>query len=169
MLCSTCRFWKRVISTLFPVFLTACSAPSVWHVDAVSGARSSTHAARLTNRIDNSFRDIQLELLTIDGFKPDAFLNVFCIPLNTRCDGEFANTIFRWDDTEIQIALPLLTGGQRVHLPDSITTQIIEVLSRGESIDIEIERYRMTLYPSNFDKAYANFLQLSGTRQQLED
>ncbi len=69
----------------------------------------------------------------------------------------YAAALLQIDGENIPFRAPLMEGGQKALLPETISHRILETLNEDTAVTLLLEGHASTFTPDNFSSSYAKF------------
>lgn len=145
---------KGVISLFF--LLISCNSPPCqqWRYDAVITGCRAYNSVQLTLP-PADLKSISVDLVHgVNGTR--MYINTLSIPF--PCDSGKPEKIYlnyKIDSVWCGIEVDRLQGGQRLLLPEFAVQHFIEALLKNKSIQINVERYDVTIVSTGFSELYS--------------
>lgn len=156
---------KSIVNFLFmmgfSILMFSCSTPCrEWILLQNETCNPKYNSARLILEPDKSSCYLELELdRTCSGTRMYMNLNLFqAFPLDDNpCLTKAEMTI---DEELITFYPTILTGGQRLLVPEEIANRIIETLIEGKILVLKLGRNQITVISAKFQENYEQFMAL---------
>lgn len=149
-------FAERKILAVFlsVLFLSACSSPTGWRSQQLGSSQTQYHAGKIYFPPENQGTGVELELVrSALGLK--GYLNVFTRTVPTRPDHptESLVTLIIAGETET-ITAYRYQGGQKLLLPDEVTSRMVTALQAHEDVLISVKGFRSLVVAEGFERVF---------------
>lgn len=141
------------------VALTSCARQDNWEQSQVRAGSSSFNSSKLTYATRDPINGIDLEMLYTNE-KLRIYLDVrsHCIPAY-EADTKKAVVRIQSPEKKVIILAHRREGGQRLLLPESSHTFILESLKKGQTLTFEVPGYKAIVQAEGFSNKFEQILQ----------
>lgn len=140
-----------LVLVIAALFLPSCQKER-WICREVVSDCPEFNSAQLLSPSDKAFSGIGVELLR-GSFGTAGFLNVYARQITSN------DVVFTAHACQYCYTGRVMSGGQRLLLPDAATDMLISTLTSGESVTIFLEGFSTEVCPDTFVKKYRKFSQ----------
>ena len=167
MAISCFKIYTRVLSArlglLFFVlllFLVGCHHES-WHCSFIRNGNLQHDLAKLTYAPSSRRKGIEFEIVR-NGKEIYAYINVKQYKIPCYHENPYQALITIKTDYDIDsFVVPLLEGGQRIHLTDCCLNYLLQALENHPSVTLSVGSFSETLNTKNFKYSYGKILKRS--------
>ena len=150
--------WKKragLIATALLFLLGGCQK-SNWKSSAIYGANEASYSTRIAQEaVGNPYIEFEL-VKTHKGEKGYILFHIEKIQGSKQHPDQITATLTSDDNITHTFTASRLRGGQRILLPNEMTSLIISQLNQGHTIQIILENLGLKISPDGFDKAFKN-------------
>ena len=148
---------RSLLFVMFVLLFACCPQEAKWKLEKIHTAQRCHNFSRLYFTSSDPFCPLELEILgNRSSFR--VFLNLLSAGVTEMPFQDSAIIKISTSD-EIQVVQAhLYQGGQKALLPPTAVEFIVANLLEWITVTIEVGRYQAIIVPSNFSKAYGQFL-----------
>lgn len=147
-----------MIFTLFFLFLS-CQCQPLWIFEKTVTCRSDFNSGVLFYPAEDPITNLELEI-TQTGSGLYAYINVFACPILSTTQDHQVEVSVTINSEENCFLADILTGGQRLLLPDDARDLIIGALLDGMAVDVRAGPYRQNVSPDGFRGGFCQLTRL---------